>query len=218
MERLLKIGGLGILLLCLFGGVAMAAIITCTTGATTCTGTDNTDTITGTKGHDDIRAKKGGDTVYSQPYPFAYDAVYAKDLINGGPGEDVIRANDGDSFSSQSGDTIDCGKVSGSTDDNKIDRVYLDAGDGVTNSCRDGDLFFVSYAPQCDDSLDNDHDGGADLEGDTGCTSWQDDSETPGFVAPHIIQCQDGDDNDGDGLIDMADPNCVNTTDDNEAS
>jgi hypothetical protein len=55
--------------------------------------------------------------------------------------------------------------------------------------------------PACDDTVDNDADGGADFPLDTECTSSASNAE--------ISQCSDGVDNDGDLLVDFpADPQC----------
>lgn len=214
------LGTTGTLLLCLFAGVAIAAIVTCVAGAATCPGTDNADTITGSTSADTINAKKGGDTIYTQPQPFAYNDTYDNDVVNAGPGADKIYANDGDTFSSGTGDYINCGKVSGHTGDQATDTVYLDASDTIDNSCRDNDIYYVNLGSLCDDTLDNDFDGFADYPADSGCTSYQDYTEEPGFVPPHPAQCDDGIDNDSDTKIDYAggDPQCANPPDDNESA
>lgn len=220
MKKLMILGTTGTLLLCLFAGVAIAAIVTCTAGALACNGTDNADTITGSTSADTINAKGAGDTIYTQPYPFVYNSTYDNDVVHAGAGADVIRANDGDTFSSGTGDYIDCGKVRGHTGDQKTDTVYLDASDTIDNSCRDTDIYYVNRTSDCDDTLDNDSDGFSDYPDDTGCDSYQDFTETPGFVAPHPPQCEDGLDNDSDGFTDFAggDAQCANPPDDSEAS
>jgi hypothetical protein len=40
---------------------------------------------------------------------------------------------------------------------------------------------------------------------------------TVNYVAPQIFECNDGVDNDGDGLVDLADPGCSSSTDDDES-
>src|SRR5215216_1808582 len=73
----------------------------------------------------------------------------------------------------------------------------------------------------CADGLDNDGDGRIDFgaNGDPGCTSATDDSESPDPSTPPPTQCSDGLDNDNDGRIDFGangDPGCTSTTDDDE--
>jgi conjugal transfer mating pair stabilization protein TraN len=65
--------------------------------------------------------------------------------------------------------------------------------------------------PECDDGVDNDNDGLADLE-DPGCEGPDDTSEAD----PPAPACRDGEDNDGDGLIDQDDPGCAGTEDNDE--
>ena len=64
--------------------------------------------------------------------------------------------------------------------------------------------------PACSDGLDNDGDTLADFPADPGCASAASTNESP--------QCNDGVDNDGDFFIDLADPNCLDATDDVEAA
>ena len=73
---------------------------------------------------------------------------------------------------------------------------------------------------QCDDGLDNDHDGFIDYPTDPGCSSRTDNSELPVNTPPPTTpQCDDGIDNDHDGKIDYpADPGCSSRTDNNEAN
>ena len=96
--------------------------------------------------------------------------------------------------------------------------------------------------PECDDGIDNDHDGLIDYPNDPQCESPIDDNEGPAIcgdgVREHPEQCDDGNllngdgcssscaitkqcndaiDNDGDGKTDYPqDPGCTNPIDDNE--
>src|SRR3989344_3574159 len=96
--------------------------------------------------------------------------------------------------------------------------------------------------PECDDDIDNDHDGLIDYPNDPQCESPTDDNEGPavcgdgvqevpeqcddgnavngdGCSSSCVItkQCNDGVDNDGDGKTDYPqDPGCTNPYDDNE--
>jgi len=63
-------------------------------------------------------------------------------------------------------------------------------------------LGFLGF-PECDDGIDNDGDGLADMD-DPGCQDATDLSER----SP-LLPCDDGLDNDGDGLVDTADPGCL---------
>lgn len=216
MKRLLILGTTGTLLVCLFAGVAIAAIVTCVAGAASCNGTSNPDTITGSTSADSIVAKGGDDTIYTQPYPFAYNSTYDSDVVEAGPGADKVYANDGDDRFGGTSDYIYCGHTSGHTGDGKPDTIYRDPIDVIDNSCRDIETIYTNFTASCIDTLDNDFDGLKDYPNDPGCQSAQDDSEEPGFVAPHPAQCDDGIDNDADGFIDMADPQCINTAQDSE--
>jgi hypothetical protein len=70
--------------------------------------------------------------------------------------------------------------------------------------------------PQCSDGLDNDADGKTDYPTDPGCSSPDDNSESPNPPPP---QCSDGLDNDGDKKIDYpADPGCSSPDDNSENS
>ncbi len=70
--------------------------------------------------------------------------------------------------------------------------------------------------PQCDDGLDNDHDGRTDYREDVGCLNALDNNE-------ENPQCSDSVDNDRDGRIDFGrnnisnDPGCSDAQDDNES-
>ncbi|MBP7770649.1 MAG: peptidoglycan-binding protein [Candidatus Pacebacteria bacterium] len=73
----------------------------------------------------------------------------------------------------------------------------------------------VPPAAQCSDGVDNDQDGLVDYPADPGCTSADDDTESPN-PADTGPACSDGVDNDQDGKIDMADPGCSSPSDDDE--
>jgi len=68
-------------LLFLVSGIALAATIMCSPGATTCQGTPQDDYITGTAGVDNIYANSGNDTVYAEP---------GDDYVRGGSGRDEL--------------------------------------------------------------------------------------------------------------------------------
>jgi VCBS repeat-containing protein len=73
--------------------------------------------------------------------------------------------------------------------------------------------------PQCSDGQDNDGDGKTDFggNGDPGCESATDDSESPDLPPPPLAACSDGQDNDGDGKTDFpADPGCSSASDEDE--
>lgn len=63
--------------------------------------------------------------------------------------------------------------------------------------------------PQCDDGFDDDGDTLVDFPADPGCASAAGTNESPA--------CDDDADNDGDTLVDLADPGCVDPTDDDES-
>ncbi|MEK6854649.1 MAG: hypothetical protein AABX73_00315 [Nanoarchaeota archaeon] len=86
--------------------------------------------------------------------------------------------------------------------------------DSLDNDC-DGSADENACAPlsQCEDGADNDGDGMIDYPNDPGCSSRNDNSESP-FNKP---QCDDGIDNDGDKKIDYpADAQCSNRLDTSE--
>ena len=116
--------------------------------------------------------------------------------------------NDGDGGVDY-GDDVGC---TSPTDDDEKDPA-LPCDDGIDN---DGDLL-VDYPndpgcqvawsssedPECSNGIDDDGDGATDYPADPGCfAAWSVD-ESP--------QCSDGIDNDGDQLVDLADPECLNT-------
>jgi hypothetical protein len=66
---------------------------------------------------------------------------------------------------------------------------------------------------QCNDGIDNDHDGKVDFGQDPGCDNADDDDES------NPPACSDGKDNDGDGKVDFGkDPGCDNAGDDDESN
>lgn len=83
---------------------------------------------------------------------------------------------------------------------------------------------------QCEDGADNDYDGKVDFPEDSGCAESSDNNEyaagdfvcasTTPVISPVVTttvpQCSDLIDNDNDGLIDMADPGCDSSVDNNE--
>lgn len=75
--------------------------------------------------------------------------------------------------------------------------------------------------PQCNDGIDNDHDGKldwgvpGDADADPGCSTPTDDNEGDDPTPP-AAQCADGLDNDNDGKVDMADPGCSSSSDNDE--
>ena len=84
-------------------GVAVAAVITCPTGANgQCVGTDNNDTLNGTSDPDDMRGLKGQDTL---------KAGADFDTLSGGRGNDELRGEaDADTLSGDLGnDTMNGG-------------------------------------------------------------------------------------------------------------
>ncbi len=95
------------MLLSMFSGVAAAATFVCDT--VPCYGTSNNDTIGERDGsvHDEIFGLGGDDRINAARAGNDQDTVY------GGPGNDTIFANDGDTR-----DYIDCG--------NGTDTVYID--------------------------------------------------------------------------------------------
>jgi hypothetical protein len=133
-------------LVLLASGIALAAVIQCAAGATSCNGTDQADQITGTGGPDMIFAEGGNDTVRAgdgndqitgdsdSPVHDGEDTIFAgpgddefgafgrSDTLRGGNGNDTIHAVDGVK------DDIDCGK-GGS------DRVNFDSGIDAISRC-----------------------------------------------------------------------------------
>ncbi len=101
-----------------------------------------------------------------------------------------------------------------------------ECGDGIDNSDLDGLIDMndpgcssasdTSEISQCEDSLDNDADGKTDYgtgsANDKSCANNGDNDET----VPQ--QCSDTFDNDGDGLIDMNDPGCSSSSDNDETN
>lgn len=79
----------------------------------------------------------------------------------------------------------------------------LGGGDGIGRVHLD----FRPTPPHCNDGIDNDGDGLADLQ-DPGCDSSGDPSE--------LSACEDGIDNDGDSYIDASDPGCDDPSDSSE--
>ena len=135
---------------------------------------------------------------------------------NGDEGTDVIcvwNDFDGDDDYTPSGGSSDGGScdseaVSPST---TTDNHFTD----VVSKTWEQDL------PQCDDNDDNDSDGETDFPDDPGCSSADDDSESPNPTTPPPTdtQCNDGIDNDGDRDVDYPnDEGCVGLTDDTENS
>jgi Ca2+-binding RTX toxin-like protein len=92
-RTVLLIAAVGMGLLVVFGGVAVAKTFTCKANKT-CVGTDNADEITGTNKADTIKAKGGNDSI---------DARGGKDKVEGGEGNDTIDIADGKA------DLVDCG-------------------------------------------------------------------------------------------------------------
>jgi Ca2+-binding RTX toxin-like protein len=94
----LLIGAIGVALVLVSGGVALAKTFTCKVGVA-CVGTEKADTITGTNKADKIRAKGGSDTI---------NANGGKDTINGGPGNDAISGAGGvDTIRDKDGPDLD---------------------------------------------------------------------------------------------------------------
>jgi Ca2+-binding RTX toxin-like protein len=92
-RTILLIAAIGIGLVVVFGGVAVAKTFTCK-AKETCVGTNNADEITGTNKADNIKAKAGNDTI---------NARGGKDKVEGGGGNDTIDIADGKA------DLVDCG-------------------------------------------------------------------------------------------------------------
>ena len=92
-RTILLIAMVGMGLLVVFGGVAVAKTFTCKANKT-CVGTNKADEITGTNKADNIKAKGGNDTI---------DAREDKDKVEGGRGNDTIDVADGKA------DLVDCG-------------------------------------------------------------------------------------------------------------
>jgi Ca2+-binding RTX toxin-like protein len=133
-------------LVLLASGIALAAVVQCVAGATSCNGTEQADKITGTAGPDDIFAgggddnvvagagndritgdsdigsHDGKDTILAGPGDDEFGAFGRSDTLRGGTGNDTIHAVDGVA------DDIDCGK-GGS------DRVDFDSGIDAISRC-----------------------------------------------------------------------------------
>jgi hypothetical protein len=85
IRRPLGIVVVSVLLVALAAGVALAAVVSCVPGATTCSGTTQDDHITGTNGVDNIYASYGNDEVYAKS---------GADIVKGGPGQDSLVGDD----------------------------------------------------------------------------------------------------------------------------
>lgn len=85
---------------------------------------------------------------------------------------------------------------------------YLYCSDSEDNTENDVATVYFYQVTECNDGIDNDGDGQADLA-DNGCDSGSDNSESSS-------ECSDGIDNDGDGDIDLSDSSCSSSLDDDE--
>jgi Ca2+-binding RTX toxin-like protein len=90
-------------------GVALAAVVQCVPGATSCDGTDQADQISGTNGPDQVFARDGSDTV---------EGLDDADLLLGGDGNDDVLGDDGDDLvEGGSGEDL----LEGGDDEDEID-------------------------------------------------------------------------------------------------
>jgi len=85
IRRPLGIVVVSVLLVALAAGAALAAVVSCVPGATTCSGTTQDDLIYGTEGVDNINASYGKDEVYARS---------GADIVRGGPGQDYLVGDD----------------------------------------------------------------------------------------------------------------------------
>jgi Ca2+-binding RTX toxin-like protein len=85
IRRPLGLVVVSVLLVALAAGAALAAVVSCVPGATTCSGTSQDDYITGTNGVDRIYADVGNDEVYAES---------GADLVRGGEGKDYLVGDD----------------------------------------------------------------------------------------------------------------------------
>lgn len=84
-------------------------------------------------------------------------------------------------------------------------------GGGGGGNGNDGSQATNPPAPQCSDGVDNDGNDLTDWPNDPGCENASDDSEFGGIVAS-LGGCEDGIDNDGDSWTDVEDPDCTQST------
>ena len=172
IRRPLSIVVVSVLLVALAAGAALAAVVSCVPGATTCSGTTQDDQITGTDGVDSINASFGSDEVYAQG---------GADYVRGGSGRDQL-IGDSDVFSlagndriyGNSGDDVLTGEegsdyLNGGDDDDTIearmtdnegkDTVLGDTGDDTIYS-HDG----IADSIDCGDGFDEvDYDSSIDV-------------------------------------------------------
>jgi Ca2+-binding RTX toxin-like protein len=172
IRRPLSIVVVSVLLVALAAGAALAAVVTCVPGATTCSGTIQDDYITGTGGVDRIYAGDGKDEVY---------ASNGADSVYGGSGQDQLIGDDdidslanNDHIYGSSGDDVLSGesgsdRLDGGRQDDTIyakapkgegkDTIKGDDGDD-TIYAHDGIVDFID----CGDDFDEvDYDHGIDV-------------------------------------------------------
>lgn len=153
---------LGVLLVALTAGVAVAATVTCTLN-TTCKGTPVADTITGTSSNDFIRALAGKDSVNPGPGNDIVRGEENKDIIGGFPngadsGDDSLLGGDGrDTIVDVNDSEDDTDVVNGGAGDDTIDVEDGDADDsgdcGEGSDTLEADLIFVEGGGLIDERL-----------------------------------------------------------------
>ena len=172
IRRPLGIVVVSVLLVALAAGAALAAVVTCVPGATTCSGTTQDDHITGTNGVDRINAGYGNDEVYAQG---------GADYASGGPGQDqLIGDSEVDSLAGNdriygnSGDDVLTGEarsdyLDGGNHDDTIyaQGTYLEGKDTVFGGTGDDTIYAhdgIKDTIDCSDGFDEvDYDSGIDV-------------------------------------------------------
>ena len=155
-------GVLAVLMLGLLvtGGVALAAVVSCTGAFGPCLGTAKADIIRGTNGGETIEGRGGADDIFANGGNDAVDGGPGDDEIEGGPGRDGLLGQDGNDTliggpgpdtlrgrfgndainsddvgtggSQPEADVVDCGEDIGGRD---VDTALVDRLDTVSANC-----------------------------------------------------------------------------------
>jgi hypothetical protein len=135
-----------VLLVALAAGAALAAVVSCVPGATSCSGTTQDDYIKGTQGIDNISASFGKDEVWAEG---------GADIARGGPGQDKLigdsdidSSTNNDRIYGNSGDDVLTGEagsdyLNGGGDDDTIyaQGAYLERKDTVLGETGDDTIY-----------------------------------------------------------------------------
>jgi len=172
IRRPLSIVVVSVLLVALAAGAALAAVVSCVPGATSCSGTTQDDYITGTDGVDNINASFGKDEVHAQG---------GADIARGGPGQDYLQGDGdlddlagNDRIYGNSGDDVLKGEsrsdyLNGGDHDDTIyaQGTYLEGKDTVLGETGDDTIYAhdgIVDNIDCGDGFDEvDYDSGIDV-------------------------------------------------------